>query len=436
MTLRPRHLAVLVAAAVLLACRPTAVTRAPIRPIAVKATPAAVAAAVASPPATFPRATPATFSTAAPPIGLQPTMRASKAIAVGSAPDGMAAIGNYVYCANTGDGTLSVIEVSTDAVVKTIPVEGGKPGGLLPFRDKYVLALETGRGQLLVFDTSQDHKLVQTVDLGPTPDEVRPNGDDGVVVSLTGEGQSLVRLIIGSDVTRPPLRASMPVGTNPGVHRSLDVEAGWVLAPNGGDNSVSLTRLRDGSTKALTDGDAPGPVAIGASAAEVAVAAIVGNTTSNTVTLFDIPDGAKTTLSDVGRSPAGMVVHPKLGRAFVTMADSHDVAIVDYIGKKLVSRVEVGARPMHAYISPRLGRNASAYGYGLAHTEAGLSNEVWVGNDDGGSVTLIEAESGQAKATIATGKGHHKMAFAGDKLYVSNGQDGTVSVIDRASVVR
>ncbi|MNY60906.1 hypothetical protein D3C86_1975220 [compost metagenome] len=61
-------------------------------------------------------------------------------------------------------------------------------------------------------------------------------------------------------------------------------------------------------------------------------------------------------------------------------------------------------------------------------------NQIWVSNDSGASVSVINADSLEVMATIAVGQGHHKMAFAGTKAYVSNITDGTVSVIDRTQL--
>src|SRR6185295_14050482 len=61
---------------------------------------------------------------------------------------------------------------------------------------------------------------------------------------------------------------------------------------------------------------------------------------------------------------------------------------------------------------------------------------LWVGNDaepgKESGVTIIDTETLQPVATIATGKGHHEIAFSDDDRYafVTNRDDGNVSVID------
>lgn len=68
---------------------------------------------------------------------------------------------------------------------------------------------------------------------------------------------------------------------------------------------------------------------------------------------------------------------------------------------------------------------------------------VWVGNDRAGpdwpsGVVVIDAAANAVKARVATGSGHHEIAFSDDDrfAYVSNGGDGTVSVVDIAALAK
>jgi YVTN family beta-propeller protein len=289
--------------------------------------------------------------------------------------------------------------------------------------------VDTKQGALMIFDPLQDHKLVNTVPLGKGPDHTHEVDDDTVIVSLTGENK-LVQLKFGDDITQPPQRTDFAVGSNPGEHRAIDAANGWAVTPNAGDNNTALVNLADGKVTTLTDGNQPAPVGIGTTAG-AATTAIVGNTASNTITLFGIPAGDKTTLTNVGLAPTDMQVDPNLNRAFITMAGSNDVAVVDYLTKTLVGRVGVGDRPVHIYNAPKVGATS---GYSLTHEDADLSGEIWVGNDNSASVTVLDGKTLRVKATIATGDGHHKLAFWGTKAYVSNLKANTVAVIDRTAI--
>jgi len=70
-------------------------------------------------------------------------------IAMGTGPDAMLKSGNYVYVANSGglgiDSTISVIDFSTDKVVKTIKV-GDAPSGLVADLNGRIWVLCKGKG--------------------------------------------------------------------------------------------------------------------------------------------------------------------------------------------------------------------------------------------------------------------------------------------------
>ena len=398
-----------------------------------------------------------------PAAGLQLTATAQ--LPVGKGPHGIAAAQGFVYNADTGAGQVSVIDTRTQAVVTTLPLPGGTPGYLAAFPDgRHVLGADTKRGELLVIDPAQGHQVVQRVPAGAGLDKVVIDADDRRVwVSLTGEPR-ILELTFAADRTQAPTRRFLEVGGVAGAqfkHRALAVSAGWLVAPNSADNDVSLVNLATGTSQRVAGGNNPGPVGLGTTGG-AAVAAIVGFKASNAITLFELPGGTPHRLDDAGLTPSDLGVDSTLGRAYVTMSGSNEVAVVDYVGKRLVGKVPVGKRPVHLYLAPALpaggkpaagsppttaaasagpapaASHAADDGHAHAHYRLAdvptLTHEWWVGNDDGGSVTVFDGETLRVKATIATGAGHHKLAFSGAFAYVSNMTDATVSVIDRSAL--
>jgi YVTN family beta-propeller protein len=357
----------------------------------------------------------------------KPALTAAKQIAVGKTPHGMGAAAGFVYNSNIGENTISVIDAATDAVVKTIPVENGTPGYVKAFHDgKTLLVTDTKQGKLMVFDPAQDHKLLQTIDVGPAPDKIRVDGDQ-VLVTLVGEAKAVL-LTFEADRAKAPTRKDFAIGAANGEHRDGAFDAGWIVTPNNADNNVSLINLATQAVTNVMGGNNPAPVGVGTTGG-AAVAAIVGNTASNTLTVFDLPGGAATTIPGaVGLAPTDMAIDPELHRAYVTMAASNEVAVIDYLAKTLVGKVPTGSRPVHIYMAPVMPTAAAPA------TPEALSHELWVGNDSGDSVTIFDGVSLRVKATVMTDKGHHKMAFSGAKGYVSNITANNVSVIDRTTL--
>ena len=102
---------------------------------------------------------------------------------------------------------------------------------------------------------------------------------------------------------------------------------------------------------------------------------------------------------------------------FVTMPLANQVAMVDTNTWKVITNVDVGKKPTRI-----LFQQDQKY--------------IWVGNDaqDGNEsgVTIIDPAVPRVVANIKTGAGHHEIAFNSDDrfAFVTNKQDGTLSVID------
>jgi len=104
------------------------------------------------------------------------------------------------------------------------------------------------------------------------------------------------------------------------------------------------------------------------------------------------------------------------GRLFVSMPSAHQVAAIDAITFRLLANIDAGENPMRVALQPD-------------------GKYLWVGNDahrnpGESGVTVIDTATLQVAARIPTGKGHHEIVFDESmNAYISNQEDGTVSVI-------
>jgi DNA-binding beta-propeller fold protein YncE len=106
-------------------------------------------------------------------------------------------------------------------------------------------------------------------------------------------------------------------------------------------------------------------------------------------------------------------------RLFVSMPLADQVAVVDAATWKVVTNLDVGARPTRLALQPD-------------------EKYLWVANDadgeggDGSGVTVIDVEELKVVKRLPTGAGHHELAFSADDRYafVTNQRAGTLSVID------
>lgn len=104
-------------------------------------------------------------------------------------------------------------------------------------------------------------------------------------------------------------------------------------------------------------------------------------------------------------------------RLFVSMPKAGRVAVVDTEAFKVERELEAGVEPTRLALQPD-------------------GRYLWVGDDAGdGGVVVLDAVELRRVGQVATGRGHHEIAFSGDgrHAFVTNRASGTVSVIEVAS---
>jgi YVTN family beta-propeller protein len=113
------------------------------------------------------------------------------------------------------------------------------------------------------------------------------------------------------------------------------------------------------------------------------------------------------------------VLAPDGNTLYVTIPQQNLVAAVDVATWAVTDQLEVPTRPMRVRVQPDGAR-------------------LWVATDVGDSsgVTAIDPATRRVLGHVATGHGHHEIAFTGDSRYalVSNPRDGTVTVIETSSI--
>jgi YVTN family beta-propeller protein len=194
-------------------------------------------------------------------------------IEVGVAPWGVAVTGNKAYVCNTnatfdvvsgamsyGEATVSVIDVSTDSVIKTIPV-GTNPTDIAISGDK-ILVQCTGNyadvtGKLVVIDSSSD-TILKTIDLGTTPYGIATS-PDGKAYLTAYEG------LIPVDIDSGTAGSAM-IGFPGGSGLAFDSEGnGYITVPDwtgGGGDKLLLMDASGNPAGEYTMGGGAGYIAI------------------------------------------------------------------------------------------------------------------------------------------------------------------------------
>lgn len=124
---------------------------------------------------------------------------------------------------------------------------------------------------------------------------------------------------------------------------------------------------------------------------------------------------------DIKAPPMDWVTPRDNKRVFVSMPTAGEVAVVDSEQFKLAGSVAAGSNPVRVALQPD-------------------ERLLWVGNNaasaEQSGVTVIDSASLKPIKHLATGRGHHEIAFSKDSrlAFVTNRDDGTVSIVDIASL--
>lgn len=119
---------------------------------------------------------------------------------------------------------------------------------------------------------------------------------------------------------------------------------------------------------------------------------------------------------DLAAPGVDWVLTPDSRRLFVSMPAAHQVAAFDAMTFKLLANIDSGESPARLALQPD-------------------GKYLWVANDASeesaeSGVTVVDITTLRVAARIATGRGHHEIAFDdADNAYISNQDDGTVSIV-------
>ena len=278
----------------------------------------------------------------------------------------------FGYVVNTRSETVSVVDTTTNTVVKTIPV-------------------------------------------GPGPQEnpaVAPDGRHVYVTHITSPGSVSVIATSPTDPANDAVVKTIPVGDNP---------AGAVVAPDGrhvyvanytNPGSVSVIETADNTVvKTIPVGEYPYGVAVTPDGGHVYV---THYTIPGSVSVIETADNTVVKTIDVGTFAQGVAVTPDGGHVYVA-SDSGpgEVAVIETAGNTVVKTIEVGGFPWDVAITPDGGHVYVSSVFG--------PSAVWA----------IETAGNTVVKTIPVGQSPRGVAVTpdGGHVYVANTGSDDVSVI-------
>ncbi len=264
-------------------------------------------------------------------------------IPVGSLPYGVvfSPDGSKVYITNMGSGTISVINTATNTVSATIPGLGTNPGGIVitPDGSKLYVGHDFGSDFVSVVNTITN-TVTTTIPVGTLPlgMAISSNGARVYAANLLSNTVSVI------DVATNSIIATIPVGSQPwGMDFSPDGSKLYV-GNQGGSTVMIISTATNTVTNTIPAGNAPYMVSMIPDGSKLYVSdrntsnVLVMNTTTNTI-VTTIPGFS---------TPASISFTGDGTKAYVANQGSTTVSIVNTTTNTITGSVGVGSGPYAA----------------------------------------------------------------------------------------
>lgn len=245
----------------------------------------------------------------------------------------------YVYVANQGDSSMSVVRLSDHSVIGTISV-GDEPYGLAAVEisgTTYIYVANTLSDTVSVIDTSSD-TVIDTVDVGARPYYVAKVGTN---VYVTNGASNTVSVI---DANTNNIINTIPVGAYP---RGIKAHGTDLYVANYGDENYSggdYISVIDTDTDAVVDTiispvGSDGPRGVNVLGDKV----YVTNYRSHNVSVIDTDTNEITDTIEVGMGPRGIVGYG--ANVYVENFDDGTLSIINTNTNTVTDTVEIGHSP-------------------------------------------------------------------------------------------
>lgn len=247
---------------------------------------------------------------------------------------------NYIYVANQGDNTVSVVRSSDNLQIDTIVV-GSEPYDILPLEisgTTYLYVSNVLSNSVSVIDTS-DNSVTATVSVGVRPHSLAKIGTDIYVTNMLSNTVSVI------DATDNTVSATVPVGLHPRgiVAYGTDLYvANYGDANYSGGNYVSIIDSSDNtvSDTIILSSSSYGPFEMTASSDRI----YVSNERSNNVSVINPTSNTVTATINVGSGPRGILSSGSY--VYVENFNSSTISVINTSNNTVTKSVVAGNAPI------------------------------------------------------------------------------------------
>ena len=270
-----------------------------------------------------------------------PSHRLLATVPVGREPHEVAASpgGRKAWVSNVGDRTVSVVDLQSYKVVKTIRSPNlDTPHGMGVTPDgRWLMLTSEGSRRLVLIDAGRDviARTTTTSQKGSHMIAMAQDGREAWVANRGSDTVSLVRL--------PELRVRRNVKVGPGPEGIAASPNGRVvaIALQGNGQVVLLDVPSQQAVASLPAGQTPIRVAF----VPRSFTALVSNRGSNDVTVLDLLSRRVLSTVKVGAGPGGIAINASGSRAYVSNGGSNTVSVISIPGYEVKSEIKAGSRP-------------------------------------------------------------------------------------------
>lgn len=319
----------------------------------------------------------------------------------------------YAYVPNGKSNTVSVIDLRTFELAKTIAV-GAEPTGIAANSQKNeIYVVNSGSSNVSVID-AEKNMVVATIGVHGRPYYIDV-AKDGRRAYVANSGSDNVSVI---DLETRDVVGNVRVGSKPGLAR-ISPDGSSVVVSNRGDNTVSVidaSSLRVRATLPVCE--QPEDIAILPDSSKAFVACS-GSSQVASIALAHSKtgDGANDrllALIDVGRTPVSLALKPDGGELIVCDFDSDSISLIETGNDEVGNSALVGEHPARALVTRD-------------------NSRLYTSNFGSNSVAVYDIEAGRRIATMEAGSRPEGLALSQDERYllVLDTQAGDVTVIQR-----
>jgi YVTN family beta-propeller protein len=248
---------------------------------------------------------------------------------------------DLAYVGNQGDGTVSVIDTTTDAVIRTLPAHGKigeKIQAVLTNRAQTRSFVVDAAGNSLVVVDDKSGRIGARLHVGKAP-EGASLSPSGKTIAVCVEDDNLVTLV---DVARAKVLRKIPTqGKNP-EHCVFSADERWLMTSDENSNNVDVIDLAAGRSVALvpTTGKPRGIAWLAGRPI-----AYVAQENGGGVDVVDVERRAMVQSIKTGLRPADAIASADGARVFVSNGGDGTISVIDTATQKVIATIPVGKRP-------------------------------------------------------------------------------------------